>query len=688
MSTVTITLDVSDETNPAVTDTMTIDVYDTSCMAAGIGLGLAVDADHDGNCLINPEDLAVMAAAWLNDYSATDYVVEIPDVSLTISGEFGILDLSANGGINPNTGVAWAAGDQYRLAFHTDGTIDATSNDPGVYDAFATAEATAAGLGGSWTAMLWVNTDGTQEQGVGPISNPLIRSGTDDLTAGAGVPVYAMDGTTCIARNNADIYNNWSNPFYGDNTLRLASGSTNNDSDGNPVTASQNVHYSPFLDQFGLGDTANVHGADVWTGGFGSHVNAAGDTPSEVRTSHGSSNANTGGRTWNRFNRDNVDSKSLYAISELLTVIVPVVEAGDKVSTWLGKEITMDPIVGDVNDLTAVFDYSWTPYPNDDPTLDIAISDPSIEAPTVTITKVPYLKPFVPNGGFENVQSASWVDSIRDIWGQYDRIPSSQRVRVYNPNEDHHFTAGLAAEGEMACRSATSGGDVESRPDGLAIILDAKFDPSANYTLTFAVGHPYSPTSTTYTETIWKGYLAQLVAGGEVVSTLAGYADEIVGGTVVAFDDNTVAVAQSSWGASSVVYTPNTADPALAGLPLQIRLLAKDYEDADDPNNTYAFFDDVKLLINGEAAAYVIDPGMRSVNMTLTVNKQGEAETASDSMVVDVYDDGCELAKALDPSTIAVTDHNVDCITNLSDFVGLAENWLLDYALTEPAEKL
>jgi len=79
---------------------------------------------------------------------------------------------------------------------------------------------------------------------------------------------------------------------------------------------------------------------------------------------------------------------------------------------------------------------------------------------------------------------------------------------------------------------------------------------------------------------------------------------------------------------------------------------------------------------------------MRSVNMTLTVNKQGEAETASDSMVVDVYDDGCVLVKALDPSTIAVTDHNVDCITNLSDFVGLAENWLLDYALTEPAEKL
>ncbi|MFZ9935496.1 MAG: hypothetical protein ACO3JG_00400 [Luteolibacter sp.] len=41
-----------------------------------------------------------------------------------------VLDLTANGGINPNTGVAWAAGDTYRLAFYTAGTTTATSNDP------------------------------------------------------------------------------------------------------------------------------------------------------------------------------------------------------------------------------------------------------------------------------------------------------------------------------------------------------------------------------------------------------------------------------------------------------------------------------------------------------------------------------------------------------------------------------
>jgi len=260
-------------------------------------------------------------------------VLTAASANAALIGEYGILDTSANGGLNPNTGVAWQFGDQYRLAFHTDERIDATSNDPSVYDNFATAQANLSALGdGSittstgWTAMLYVNTDGTQEQGVGPISSPLDRSGTGDFTdgsgiGGAGVPVYAMDGTTSIARNNADIYNSWSNPFDGDATLRLASGSTNQNSAGDDVVASQNVHYSPFLDQFGLGDSADVHGADVWTGGFGSHVNAAGDTPLEVKTSAGSSNANNSGRVWNRFNRDNVDSKSVYAISAPLTVV-------------------------------------------------------------------------------------------------------------------------------------------------------------------------------------------------------------------------------------------------------------------------------------------------------------------------------------------------------------------------------
>jgi hypothetical protein len=217
--------------------------------------------------------------------------------------QYGILDLTANGGINPNTGNPWQVGDRYRLAFHTAGTIPATSNDPAVYDDFATAQAqqNPALLNSTgWTAMVWVNTDGSMNQGVSPVSSPLDRSGTADRTGGpgeggAGAPVYAMDGRTAIARNNDDIYDDWSNPFDGDAVVRLAVGTTHDDSNGVPVIASNNVHYSPFLDQFGLGDTADVHGLDVWTGGLASAINPLGDTPDDVLANWGSSNANTPG---------------------------------------------------------------------------------------------------------------------------------------------------------------------------------------------------------------------------------------------------------------------------------------------------------------------------------------------------------------------------------------------------------
>ena len=271
----------------------------------------------------------------------------LSSASAQLAGQYGILDLTANDGINPNTGQPWQEGDQYRLAFYTASTITAESDDPATYDDFATAQANQSTLGNGniqsstgWTAMVWVNTDDTRPQALdfnniqaseSPISSPRARAGTEDTTGGsgvggAGVPVFAMDGTTCIARNNGDIYNNWSNPFNGDTTLRLAAGSTNNNSDGDPTVAGQNVNYSPFLDQFGLGDTATVHGRDVWTGGLSRAVNPLGnsvdanDAQQRTRASWGSSNANNGGRTWNRFQSNTTARLAVYALSEVLTI--------------------------------------------------------------------------------------------------------------------------------------------------------------------------------------------------------------------------------------------------------------------------------------------------------------------------------------------------------------------------------
>ena len=243
--------------------------------------------------------------------------------------QYGILDLNANGGINPNTGVAWAAGDQYRLAFHSAETRDASSTDPAVYNGWVTAQAqlNPALAGSSWTAMISTVTTNVQ-------------ANTNTIPADGGLPVYAMDGSSAIARSNADIWDSWSNPFAtdptglsGNETLRLVSGSINNDSSGTPVEASQNVYYSPFLDQYGLGDSATVHGVNVWTGtdpsGTTHPTQPAGSTDgipegATGTTQWGSSNANNAGRVWRRGNTDNTTGNlHLYAISEPLTVAIP-----------------------------------------------------------------------------------------------------------------------------------------------------------------------------------------------------------------------------------------------------------------------------------------------------------------------------------------------------------------------------
>jgi hypothetical protein len=71
-STVTLTLAVNDESyDPTpVEDTMMIDVYDNACQAAiGKGLDPIDPADFDANCITDLGDYAILAAAWLVDYT-------------------------------------------------------------------------------------------------------------------------------------------------------------------------------------------------------------------------------------------------------------------------------------------------------------------------------------------------------------------------------------------------------------------------------------------------------------------------------------------------------------------------------------------------------------------------------------------------------------------------------------------
>ena len=255
--------------------------------------------------------------------------------------QLGILDLTANGGINPNTGLAWQAGDQYRLAFYTSGGTPATSNDPAFYDNFATTQANLSTLGNGnittlagWTAMVWVNTDSSLNTDL-QVSDPRVRSGTSDQTGGfgqggAGVPVFAMNGTTAIARNNADIYNGFSNPF------QSALNTSQADGNGNNTQRLSGIFYSPFLNQNGGGDSGVIHGANVWTGGFTGAGRALGASANDANSTYGSSNANTSGRVTVRFNATKTSSLSVYALSPLLTVTEAIPEPSTALLGSLG----------------------------------------------------------------------------------------------------------------------------------------------------------------------------------------------------------------------------------------------------------------------------------------------------------------------------------------------------------------
>ena len=72
VETVTMTVAVSDEANPTPdTASIEIDVYDDACQMAKFGEGKSAATDFNANCITALEDLAVIAAAWLDDYAST-----------------------------------------------------------------------------------------------------------------------------------------------------------------------------------------------------------------------------------------------------------------------------------------------------------------------------------------------------------------------------------------------------------------------------------------------------------------------------------------------------------------------------------------------------------------------------------------------------------------------------------------
>ena len=97
--------------------------------------------------------------------------------------------------LNP---VGLEAGDQYRIAFITNGTNSATDPDIAFYDTFVTGQA----LIGSQTQRL---TSATW-QVIGSTATVNANGHTGTLPSNPSVPIYLVDGATRIANGNSDLW--------------------------------------------------------------------------------------------------------------------------------------------------------------------------------------------------------------------------------------------------------------------------------------------------------------------------------------------------------------------------------------------------------------------------------------------------------------------------------------------------
>jgi hypothetical protein len=320
----------------------------------------------------------------------------------------------------------------------------------------------------------------------------------------------------------------------------------------------------------------------------------------------------------------------------------PDVDAGEDMITWSEEPVKMDPNV--VNNDVTPLTYLWTAA-----TATGVVFDPSadVEDPTVTITKPASITTAISivNPGFETPVLADGAYTLDFTtcpgWSDVDAQTAGGVWNPGLPGTAFPGYGGNSPEGQNIAYVNKS---------GIKQVLTKTLTADTTYTLTVKVGNTDGFP--------WTGYKVQLLSGE----------------TVLAEDDNTVAIATGTFGTSTVTYTYDSGDSALLGQALQIRLLCLGA-------NGEADFDDVQLTVEAPA------PDPYVVTLTLAVNNEGKP-AVTDTMKIDVYDDACEAARigkglaADNPG-----DFNENCITDANDLAELAAKWLTGDALTAPITK-
>jgi len=131
------------------------------------------------------------------------------------------------------------------------------------------------------------------------------------------------------------------------------------------------------------------------------------------------------------------------------------------------------------------------------------------------------------------------------------------------------FDPVIAPEGQNVLYTENAVGD----PGGVTQVLTETFAADTDYTLTVEVGNSFYY--------YWSGYSVQLLAGG----------------VVIAEDNDTLWPDYYKWATSTVQYAYDSADSALVGQPLEIRLLTLALDkDAAAPSVVGVEFDNVVLV--------------------------------------------------------------------------------------------
>lgn len=277
-----------------------------------------------------------------------------------LEDELGILDLTANGGINPATGASWAEGDTYRLAFYTSGKITSESADITTYNAFIQ------GLADSTTVYDIGVVEGVTWNIIGSTDAVDARdnTSTNPYEDGTGETIFLLDGTTVVANNYADL---WDGSIQ--HVINLTELGTL-PSYFWPATGT-------YLDGTEAPGHSGSHGA---MGDGGVHQGNASETTEWIwRTNTSGSNK----------------ERPVYALSDTLFILsvdpaLPDVEAGSDWITWSGEPVVLDNVEV-VNNLSSALTYSWSASPSDGviftPNDGGDGSTSSVMAPTVTIAK-------------------------------------------------------------------------------------------------------------------------------------------------------------------------------------------------------------------------------------------------------------------------------------------------------------